>query len=83
MITNKVIKLKLSDRLHTAWNERWLAYPETRQSKIWILTAKSLKTIKLMDRQMIRYIIGPFRHHQQFSDKEVDKTCSLCAKDEE
>ena len=89
MITNKVIKLKLSERLHTAWNKRWLAYPEARQSKIWIPTVKPSKTIKLKDRQMIGFIIqiitghGPFRYHQQFSDKEVDTTCSLCLEDEE
>jgi hypothetical protein len=47
MITNKVIKLKLSDRLHTASNGRWLAYPQAQESKTWILMAKPPKTIKL------------------------------------
>ncbi|MEO1808482.1 MAG: reverse transcriptase family protein, partial [Bacteroidota bacterium] len=89
LITNKLIKVKLSDRLHIAWNERWLSYPEARQSKIWIPTAKPSKVLKLMDRQMIGFIIqiitghGPFSYHRQFSEKEVDTTCRLCFEDEE
>jgi hypothetical protein len=49
--------------------------------------AKPSKTIELKDKQMIGYIIqiitghGPFCYHQQFSNKEVDTSCSLCLED--